>query len=64
MVNNHYFVNDTTDLTAYSLEHYDEVKDIDDCNLIYKKTNKYYNEEKTKSRFIKAFQLFKILKII
>ena len=28
--------NGTTYLIAYSLEHYDEVKDIVDCHLIYK----------------------------
>ena len=63
MVNNHYVINDTTDLTAYNLEHYDEVKDIADCHLAYKKTDKYYNKDKTGTRFIKAFQLFKILKV-
>ena len=50
-------MNDTTDLTAYSLEHYDEVKDIDDCHLIYKKPDKYYNKDKTGTRCINAFQL-------
>ena len=36
LANNHCFINDTTYLIAYSLEHYDEVKDITDCNIIYK----------------------------
>ena len=40
LVTNHYFINDTTELTAYSLDHYDETKDIGDCHLIYKKTGK------------------------
>ena len=62
MVNNHYFINDTTDLTAYSLEHYDEVKDIDDCNLIYKKTNKYYNKEKQNLDLLKHFNYSKYWK--
>ena len=44
-----YVINYTTDLTAYSLEHYDEVKDIDDCHLIYKTTGKYYNKDKSGS---------------
>ena len=64
MINNQYFVNDTTELTAYSLEHYDEVKDIGDCHLIYKKTGKYYNKNKFGKRFIKAFQVFKLLNIL
>ena len=63
MVNNHYFINDTTYLTAHSLEHYDEVKDIIGCHLIYKKTDKYHNKDKTGTRFIKAFQVFKLLTI-
>ena len=62
LVNNRYFINDTTDLSAYSLNHYDEVNDIDDCHLIYKTTGTYYNKETTPgTRFIKAFQLFRIL---
>ena len=61
MVNKHCFTNDTTDLIAYSLDHYDEVEDIDDCHLIYKTTRKDYNSDKTGARFMKAFQLFKIL---
>ena len=35
LFNNHYFINDISDLPAYSLEHYDEVKDIADGHLIY-----------------------------
>ena len=46
-----YVINYTTDLTAYSLEHYDEVKDIDDCHLIYKTTGKYYNKDKSGKRY-------------
>ena len=49
LVTNHYFINDTTELTAYSLDHYDEVKDIDDCHLIYKNTGTYYNNEQRNS---------------
>ena len=63
MANNRYFINGTTDLTAYSLEYYDEVKGVVDCRLIYKKTGKYYNKDKTGTRFNKTFQLFKILRI-
>ena len=55
LVNNHYFTNDTTDLTAYSLEHYDEVKDTDNCYPIYKENGKYYNKDKSGKGFIKAF---------
>ena len=54
-------------LTAYSLEHYehyDKVKDIVGCHLIYKTTGKYYNKDKSGKRFIKVFQVFKLLNII
>ena len=49
LINNPYFTNDTTDLTAYSLDHYGEVKDIVDCNLIYKVTGKHYNKDNRNS---------------
>ena len=64
LVNNHYFNDGTTGLTAYSLEHYDGVKDIAGCHLIYKSIGKCYNKGKSGKRFIKAFQLFKLLRII
>ena len=47
-------------MTSYSLGHYDELKDIKDCNNIFKKYNDKYN--KSNDIFIKAFQLFKMLK--
>ena len=62
LVNNHYFINGTTYLSAYSLEHYDKVKDIVDCRLVYKGTGNYYNKHKSGKRFIKSFQVFKLLK--
>ena len=52
-------MNDYTEMTSYSLEHYEEIKYIKDCN----KTSKKYNDKYTtpNDRFIKAFQLFKML---
>ena len=41
MVKGHYFINDYTELTSYCLEHYEEVKDIKDCNKIYKLNDEY-----------------------
>ena len=55
----HYFINDYTDLTSYCLEHYEEIKDIKDCNNTHKKLNGKY--KKGNDRLIKAFQIFKIL---
>ena len=59
LVKGHYFINDYTELTSYSLENYEEVKYINDCNQIYKKFNGKY--KKGNDRFIKAFQVFKML---
>ena len=46
-------------MTSYSLEHYEEVKDIKDCNKIYKKYND--TSRKCNDIFIKAFQVLKML---
>ena len=59
LVKGHYFINDYTELTSYSLEHYEEIKDIKACNKIFKKYNDKYN--KSNDRFIKSFQSFKML---
>ena len=59
LVQEHYFINDYTELTSYCLEHYDEVKDIKDCHKIEKKSGDKF--KKSNQKFIKAFQLFKIL---
>jgi len=59
LVKEHYFINDDTELTSYCLENYEEVKEIKECNKIYNKLNDKY--KKRNDRFIKAFQLFKIL---
>ena len=56
LIKNHYFINDTTNVTSYCLEHYDEVKELYECNQIY--NDKHH---KRTDRFIKAFELFKIL---
>ena len=46
-------------MTSYSLENYEEVKDINDCNKICKKFNDKY--KKGNNIFIEAFQVFKML---
>ena len=55
----HYFINDYTELTSYRLEHHGEVKDIKGCNNIVKEVGGTFRIEN--GRFIKAFQMFKIL---
>ena len=42
------------------MENYEEIKNIKGCNNIYKKC-KYYERDNTGNRYIKSFQLFKIL---
>ena len=59
LVKGHYFINDYTELTSYSLKHYEEIKDIKDCINIFTKFNDTYN--KSNDRFIKAFEGFKML---
>ena len=59
MAKGHYFVNDYTELTSYCLEDYEEIKDIKDCNKVFKTYNDNY--KKGNGIFIKAFQLFKML---
>ena len=59
LVKGHYFINDYTELTSYCLDNYEEIKDIKDCNKIYREINDTY--ERGSDRFIKAFQMFKIM---
>ena len=59
LVKNHYFINDYTELTSYSLDNYEQIKDMNDCNKIYKKFNDKY--KRGNDIFIKAFQSFKML---
>ena len=59
MVKGHYFINDYTELTSYSLDNYEEIKDIKDCNKTFKKYNDKY--KKCNDIFIKSLQLHKML---
>ena len=58
-VKGHYFINVYAELTSYCLEHYEEIKYIKYCNTIYMKFNNRY--KKGNDRFIKSFQVLKIL---
>ena len=59
LVKGHYFINDYTELTSYSLDNYEKIKYIKDCNKTYKKSDDTYKIGN--DIFIKAFQLFKML---
>ena len=43
------------------MENYEEIKNEKLCNNICRKKGKYYERDNTGNRYIKAFQLFKIL---
>jgi hypothetical protein len=58
-INNHYFINDKTNYTKYSIENYDDIKDIENFNYINQKKKKYY--EKNKNRTITSFKLIKLM---
>ena len=59
MVKGHYFINDYTELTSYCLGNYEEIKDIKDCNKMYRNNHEKYM--RGSGRVIKAFQVFKML---
>jgi len=59
LFNDHYFINEKTNLTAYSLKNYNDIKDLEKWNEIYKFQINSYKRDKT--RFINSFELFKIL---
>ena len=59
LVKGHYFINGYTELTSYNLDNYEEIKDIKDCIKLYKQFDDNY--KRGNGRFIKAFQVFKVL---
>ena len=59
MAKGHYFINDYTELTSDCLDNYEEIKDIKDCNEIYKEVKDNY--KRGNDIFIKAFQISKVL---
>lgn len=59
LYDDHYFINDRTNLTAYCLENYTDVMFIDDCNKIYMKDENRYKRSST--RYIDAVKMFQIL---
>ena len=65
LVEEHYFLVEKTEITRFSLEHYDEVKGEKDFNKIYKciwnkdKTKKIY--KKSNDRFINSLDVVRIL---
>jgi len=59
LIDNHYFINDRTNITCYAVNNYDDVKDIKDYNKICRKKGKYY--DKSNNYYIDSFNLVKLL---
>ena len=59
MAKGHYFINYCTELTSYCLDNYEDIEGIKYCNEVYKKGK--YNYKRCNDRFIKAFQVLKVL---
>ena len=58
LLDNHYFVLDDTSINSYCLKHYEDVKELKECNRICEFYNGRY---KKKNRFIDSFKLVKLL---
>jgi hypothetical protein len=63
LIDEHYFLNDTTNYTAFAIENYHTIKHLENFNHInkiqVKNGKKYYNREK--NRCISSFQAIKLL---
>jgi len=64
LLDEHYFIIDKeTKITSYAIENYEEIKDIEDYNKIFKvdivKGKKYY--KKRNDRFIDSYKIIKLL---
>jgi hypothetical protein len=59
LIDEHYFIIDLTNITSYCLKNYEDVKHLDNCNMIYCKcSNKYKTSNK---EYIDSFKVVKIL---
>ena len=60
LVDEHYFIIDKTELTSYCLNNYDDVKHINNSNMIHmKKSNGTYT--KSNQKYIDSFKVVKLL---
>lgn len=58
-LDNHYFINEKTNFTRFCIENYEEVKNLHQGFLIYKRKGKYY--ERDAKRCIDSYDLVKLL---
>ena len=61
LLNEHYFINDDYPMSSYSLEHYEEVKDIQNYKNIIKKNKQNKYERKNTRAKISSMRLVKFL---
>jgi hypothetical protein len=61
IIEKHYFLIEETNYTRYSIENYDEVKDLKDFNRICKKDSKSGKYKYSNDRFIDSYKVIKIL---
>lgn len=59
LLDEHFFIINDTNITYYCMEHYEEVKDLTDCNLIVEKNGKYFKRNSNKT--MDSFRLIKYL---
>ena len=59
LIDEHYFIIDETKLTSYCLTHYDVIKHINNCNMIYCKISDHYKTSNQK--YIDSFKVVKML---
>ena len=59
LVDEHYFIIDKTELTSYCLKNYDDVKHINNSNMIYMKSGETYKTSNQK--YIDSFKVVKLL---
>lgn len=59
LIEEHYFIIEQTNITSFCIENYDDIKKEKDCNLIYKKQDKYYKRDI--KRCLDSFDLIKCI---
>lgn len=58
LLEEHYFINEMTNITAYSIKNYEIIKNEKECSLIYKKTGNYFKYDK--KRCITSYEVINL----
>ena len=59
LYNDHYFINDRTNLPSFCLQNYNDIMRIEDCNQVCRKDGNRY--KMSSGRYIDAVKMFQIL---